>query len=296
MSRTVISTITRVVKPIMPHDSRFSHLRALWRIMLLLAGTLVLVIVQLFWVLLTAIVRFLLRRRGMSRHQSPVVRAWYSYCTWLSGVKVTVVNRRSLSRKQKIILSNHTSYLDILILGAYFDCFFVAKMDIAGWPVFGFLAKIGGTLFIQRQRQFIRNQLALLEKHLQARQSLLIFPEGTTNDGMSIQSFKSSLLNAAYNVPKAPLIQPVTILYTHMNGKKLETREECDRIAWYGDMTLAPHLWYVFRQKSIEAKIIIHPVIKITAENDAKTVTHQAREAIVEGFVHAHPVLQEKLA
>lgn len=270
--------------------NKLTHLRALLRILLLITGTAFLVLVQLVWVMLTSLVMAVLRLKP-SRHQSPVVRAWYSYCTWLSGVKVTVVNRRSLSRKQKIILSNHTSYLDILILGAYFDCFFVAKMDIAGWPIFGYLAKIGGTLFIQRQRQHIKKQLDLLETHLDARQSLLIFPEGSTNDGMSLLPFKSSLLNAAYNVKKPPLIQPISLIYTHMNGKKLETQAEYDLIAWYGEMTLAPHLWHVFRQKNIEAKIIIHPVIKISEENDAKTVTAQARQLIADGFAHAHPVL-----
>lgn len=268
--------------------NKLTHLRALLRVLLFVSGTLFLVLVQLVWALGT-MAGVAIFRSSMPKRQSPIVRAWYAYCVWLSGIKVTVVNRRNFSRKQKIILSNHTSYLDILILGAYFDCFFVAKIDIAGWPIFGFLAKIGGTLFISRQRQFIKNQLSLLETHLEAKQSLLIFPEGTTNNGMVVEQFKSSLLNAAFTVKKAPLIQPISLIYTHMNGVKLETQQDYDHVAWYADMFLAPHVWNVFRQKSIQAKIVVHPVIRLTPEMNAKEVTAQSYQAIVDGFKHAHP-------
>lgn len=269
--------------------NKLTHLRAFYRVVLLLVGTVILVLMQLVWALLMAI----LLLGKMPRRQSPIVRLWYMFGTWVSGAKVTVTNKRSLSRKQKIILSNHTSYLDILILGAAFDCFFVAKIDIAGWPIFGFLAKVGGTLFISRQRKFIKNQLALLETHLRAKQSLLIFPEGTTNNGMKVETFKSSLLNAAFNVEKPPVIQPVSLVYTRMNGRNLQTQEDYDHIAWYGDMVLAPHLWTLFRQKNIEAKIIIHPMIHITPDSNAKQITAQVQEKVIEGFVHAHPALQK---
>lgn len=267
---------------------KLTHLRALIRVLLFIAGTLFLVVIQLVWALGTAI--FMTRK---PRKQSPIVRLWYMYCVWLSGIKVTVANKRSLSKKQKIILSNHTSYLDILVLGAAFDSFFVAKIDIAGWPIFGFLAKVGGTLFISRQPRFIKQQLALLETHLRAGQSLLIFPEGTTNNGMKLQAFKSSLMNAAFAVEKPPVIQPVSLVYTRMNGKFLETQSDYDHIAWYDDMLLAPHLWNLFRQRSVEAKITIHSAIRITPDMDAKSVTKMAQDEIVEGFKHAHPALQK---
>lgn len=270
---------------------KLTHLRALIRVLLFVTGTLFLVILQMIWALGTAMGTAIIFRKPRGK-QSPIVRLWYMFCVWISGIKVTVANKRSLSKKQKIILSNHTSYLDILVLGAAFDSFFVAKIDIAGWPIFGVLAKIGGTLFISRQPRFIKQQLALLETHLNQGQSLLIFPEGTTNNGMKVETFKSSLLNAAFNAEKPPVIQPVSLVYTRMNGEYLETQEDYDKIAWYGDMLLAPHLWQVFRQRNIEAKITIHPAIRLTPDMDAKQVTALAQQKVVEGFKHAHPVLQ----
>lgn len=282
MSRIVTSTIINVAML-----NKLTHLRALLRVLLLIVGTFCLVLVQLVWALGTAV---LLSK--MPRRQSPIVRLWYMYCVWLSGVKVTVANKRSLSRKQKIILSNHTSYLDILILGAAFDCFCGEKRHCR-LADFRCIGKIGGTLFISGQRQFIKNQLTLLETHIKAKQSLLIFPEGTTNNGMTVQNFKSSLLNAAFTTDRRPIIQPISLVYTRMNGQFLHTQEDYDNIAWYGDMFLAPHLWNVFRQKSVEAKIIIHPAIRITDDMDAKKITALAQTQVVEGFQHAHPALQE---
>lgn len=258
-----------------------THLRALVRLLLLMVGTLGLVVVQLLWLAMQGFIP------GLPKKQSPVVRAWYAYVLWLSSIKVTVVNRRNLSRKQKLILSNHISYMDILVLGAYLDCFFVAKMDIAGWPVFGFLSKIGGTIFITRQRQHVKTQLALLQTHVNAGQSLLIFPEGTTSDGTHVQPFKSSLVNCAVDAEKPPLIQPVSVVYTHINGKKMNTRSDYDHVAWYGDMTLAPHLWQAFRQRGFKAKIVIHQTLHITEESTAKRLAEEAQHLVKEGFEHA---------
>lgn len=263
--------------------SNLTHLRALLRVLLMISGTMVLVIGQFGWLVVQGFIP------GLPKRQSPLVRAWYGYMLWLLGIKVTVVNRRNLSKKQKIILSNHISYMDILVLGAYFDCFFVAKMDIAGWPIFGFLAKVGGTVFITRQRQHVKTQLDLLQTHVDAGQSLLIFPEGTTSNGTLVKPFKSSLLNAAFNAKKPPVIQPVSLIYTHMNRKKMQTHRDYDHVAWYDDMTLVPHLWQALRQKSFTAKVVIHPTLHVTEENNSKQMAHDAHHLVKEGFDHAFP-------
>jgi len=269
--------------------NKLTHLRALIRVLSLVLGTIVLIVFQLLWMLPQA---FMVK---MTRRQSPIVRLWYRFVLFLLGIKVTVVNRRNLTKKQKIILSNHISYMDILVLGAYFDCFFVAKMDIAGWPIFGFLAKVGGTVFITRQRQHVLRQLELLQKHVDARQSLLIFPEGTTSDGTHVQNFKSSLLNCAFDAKKPPLIQPVSLIYTHMNGHKLQTQQDYDHVAWYGDMTLVPHLWRAFRQKKFNAKVIIHPTLKVNEETNPKKMAADAHALVNDGFIHAFPGKEEAL-
>jgi lyso-ornithine lipid O-acyltransferase len=255
-----------------------SYLRALRRIILFVVGTVLLVPVQLFFYLPLHVLRIL------PRNQSPLVRVWYRYMLWVFGVRVVLVNKRNLGKKQKIFLSNHISYLDIFILGAYFNCFFVAKSDIAGWPIFGSLAKIGGTLFITRERRFLKRQLELLANHLKAKQSLLIFPEGTTSNGQEILPFKSSLLNSVMEMKQKPFIQALTLVYTHMNDKKLITQEQFDQIAWYGDMTMPPHFGNLLRQKNFTARVIIHPPIHPNTESTPKSMTAEAHSQIKNSF------------
>ncbi|MDB5478272.1 MAG: 1-acyl-sn-glycerol-3-phosphate acyltransferase [Alphaproteobacteria bacterium] len=263
---------------------RFSHLRAVYRIFLFAAVTLVLVPLQLAWALPA------LLRGGNPKHQSPIVRLWYRTMLWILHIDMTIINRRVLDRGQKIFLCNHISYVDILVLGAYFDCFFVAKSDIADWPIFGFLSKVGGTIFISRQRQLVKTHLALLAGHVKSGQSLLIFPEGTTGDGREILPFKSSLLHAAFDAETALVIQPLSLAYIDMNGYSLVTQDKLDQIAWYGEMKLAPHFWNLFRQKHITAKVVIHPAIAVDAAHNSKTLCAAAHEQVKNGFSQISPV------
>lgn len=262
----------------MPNN--LTHLRAAVKFIAFITGTLVLVPFQLVWMLIF----------WYPRHQSPIVRLWFRYVRHLLNIQVTLVNKKMLSKKQKIFLGNHISYIDIIILGAAFDCFFVAKSDVASWPVFGFLSKIGGTIFISRQRAHIKNQLPLLKKHLDRGQSLYLFPEGTTSNGRSVLPFKSSLLNVLPLVRKKPVIQPVSLTYTHVNGNKMETQNDFDLMAWYGDMTMPPHLWNVFRQKSFHATITVHHAVPFHENDDIKALSTTVHDTVSQGFGKSLPI------
>jgi len=254
--------------------SKLAHLRAALKFAVFILGTLALVPFQLVYMLVV----------WRPRRQSPIVRAWFVFVRELLQIKVTLIDRKNLSRRQKIFLGNHISYLDIIVLGAAFDCFFVAKSDVASWPVFGFLSKIGGTIFISRQRTQIKNQIPLLKKHIERRKSLFLFPEGTTSNGRRVLPFKSSLLNVLPLLHKKPVIQPISLAYTHINGRHMATQEDYDTAAWYGDMTLAPHLWNVFKQQSLHATIYVHPKLGFYEVSDIKRLTAEIQEKVSEGF------------
>lgn len=273
----VLATIISTIINVMISTPDLSYARALMRACTLVAGTLILVPVQLLWMLGFALTT--------PRRQSPVVRLWYKFCLFVLRGSVTVVNRRQLLRRtQKIVLCNHIGYIDILVLGAVLDCFFVAKSDVADWPIFGFLSKVGGTVFVSRKRQLVKKQIEKLKNHLAAQQSLLIFPEGTSTNGFKVLPFKSSLLNVLDELRKPPAVQPITLLYTHLNSLPISTHEGMDKLAWYGDMTLGPHLWDLLRQKSFQAKIIIHPTLKISDELNVKQLVQAAHDAVNDGF------------
>jgi len=248
------------------------------RIFLLILITLVLLPLHLLWITPLIILRRLPRTQG------PFVTLWFRGLLLAFNIRVTVVNKKSLSKKQKIFLSNHISYIDILVLGAHFNGFFVAKSDIAHWPIFGFLSRVSGTLFITRERRFIKQQLKLLETHLKAKQSLIIFPEGTTGNGREILPFKSSLLNSVLEMKKKPVIQPLSLIYTKMNDKKLETQEEFDQIAWYGDMTMPPHFKNLLSQKSFNARVVIHPSIIAKEDSTPRSLSNEAFKEISSSF------------
>lgn len=248
------------------------------RILLFVILTLTLLPLHLIW-----IAPFILLGR-LPGYQNIFVTLWFRGLLWAFNIRVTIVNRKSLSRKQKIFLSNHISYIDILVIGAYFNGFYVAKSDIARWPVFGFLSRVSGTLFITRERRYIKEQLKLLETHLKAKQSLIIFPEGTTGNGREILPFKSSLLNSVLEMKKKPVIQPLSLIYTKMNDKKLETQEEFDQIAWYGDMTMPPHFKNLLMQKNFNARVIIHPSIIAREDSTPRSLSDEAHRAIKSSF------------
>jgi 1-acyl-sn-glycerol-3-phosphate acyltransferase len=253
-----------------------SHVLALIRAILFVLLTCVLVPIQLVWMVLFSLIR-------LPKRQSPIVRLWYRLVLKLMCAEVTVVNKSKLRRGQKIFLGNHISYVDILCLGAAFDCFFVAKIDVAGWPVFGFLSKIGGTIFISRARAAVKKQVNVMRRHIQAGQSLFLFPEGTSTNGFEVLPFKSSLLHVM-EMPQPPVAQPVTIQYTHLNGRRIDTSVKMDKLAWYGDMTLAPHLWSLFGQKSFKAKITLHQALSLSEEMNVKQLTLAAHEAVKSAF------------
>lgn len=137
-----------------------------------------------------------------------------------------------------LVVSNHLSYLDVLLISAAMPCFFVAKIEIGGWPFFGKAARMGGTIFVDRgnleSAMSVADQMA---ERLKVPVPLLLFPEGTTTDGVKMIRFHSRLIDPATSagVP----ITTTALRYVTESG--LEERELC----WYGDESFATHLWKV---------------------------------------------------
>jgi 1-acyl-sn-glycerol-3-phosphate acyltransferase len=139
-----------------------------------------------------------------------------------------------------LVVSNHLSYLDILVLSAAMPCFFVAKVEIGGWPFFGRASRIGGTIFVDRSSLASAKTVAeqMTERlKLSIPIPVLLFPEGTSTDGSSVLRFHSRLIDPATSIG-AP-ITTACVRYVIDGG--IEERELC----WYGDAAFTPHLWKV---------------------------------------------------
>lgn len=194
---------------------------------------------------------------------------------------------------QCLVVSNHVSWIDIVVLSAVAPLSFVAKREVASWPLFGWLAKLQRTVFVDRERRHSTgHSRGELETRLAAGDRVVLFPEGTSHDGASVLPFKSSFFAAA-TAPEIAIV-PVTLAYTQQRGLPL-TRRNRPRFAWYADMDLIPHLWGVFCAGPFTVQIIIHPALESEIGRDRKRACafaeHTIRQSLVSAL-HGRSVLE----
>ena len=207
----------------------------------------------------------------------PSIEKWlpvffHKMLLWLLSIEVEIVGETSRSRKGNLFISNHLSYLDIPILGSKFPLRFVAKSEVKSWPLFGFLAKKGRSIFIRRNKTDSFNQKNKILDLLTSGEKVFIFPEGTTSDGNRVLKFKSSSFSSVEN--QNFTIQPIVIVYSDLNGIPIN-RWLRPMIAWYGDMELKPHLFKLVGLMSIKAKLIyLEPVNTQNFENRKDLSNH----------------------
>lgn len=202
----------------------------------------------------------------------------------LLGVKVEVFGRVP-QHGPLLIASNHVSWLDIVVLSAIAPVSFVAKKEVAGWPLFGSLARLQRTVFVDRDRRHAtgtsRNEM---RERLAAGDIIVLFAEGTSGDGRTVLPFKTSFFGAA-EMPGV-LVQPVTLAYRGHRNLPM-TRRLLPSYAWYGDMELAPHLIGAVSAGPIEVAAVCHPPLSLTGEVNRKALARHAEDQVRRGLVLA---------
>jgi len=165
--------------------------------------------------------------------------------------------------KPGLLVSNHASWIDISILSSLTNISFIAKSEVSSWPIFGFLAKMQDTLFIERKSIKASKQKNEIKDILSKGKRLVLFPEGTSSDGNRVLNFKSSLFSVAEcdsNIEDVYAIQAITICYKGLNGLPM-SRSERPYLSWWGDMGLISHLWNMLSFKSADIIVIAHEPI-----------------------------------
>lgn len=205
---------------------------------------------------------------------------YHRLCCRIFGIEL-VVSGTIAAARPTLFVANHISYLDIEVLGATVETCFVAKREIAGWPFFGWLAKLQQTVFVERRARGVAGERDDLARRLDARANVVLFAEGTSSDGNRLLPFKSALFSVAERtVAGAPLtVQPVTIAYTRLDGTPLG-RSIRPFIAWYGDMELAPHLWFLLGLGRITATIQFHPPVTLATLGSRKALAAHCQQTI----------------
>jgi 1-acyl-sn-glycerol-3-phosphate acyltransferase len=192
-------------------------------------------------------------RYWLARLRAPITLERRSL--WLQGAARAILKVLDIKTQVEgqppmcgLVVSNHLSYLDIIIISATMPCFFVAKMEIDGWPFFGRAARSGGTIFLDRSSLASAMTVAeQMTERLKLPVPVLLFPEGTSTDGSQVLRFHSRLIDPAITAG-AP-IEAAGIRYVIEGG--VEERELC----WYGDEGFITHLWKVLGVKGFSAQL-----------------------------------------
>ncbi|HUY68081.1 MAG TPA: lysophospholipid acyltransferase family protein [Alphaproteobacteria bacterium] len=188
-----------------------------------------------------------------------VPRFFHRMVLGLLGLQVRT-HGTMLATAPVLYVANHSSYLDIPVLGSLIPAAFVAKEDVARWPLFGMLAKLQRTVFVDRRPSHAHDHGDDLRTRLGKGQSLILFPEGTSSDGLYVLPFKSGLFAAIeQKLPSGAhvAVQPVSIVCTELDGLPI-TRALRPYYAWFGDMTLIGHLWNAFRLGHFTVDVAFH--------------------------------------
>jgi lyso-ornithine lipid O-acyltransferase len=223
-----------------------------------------------------------LRRRWVATFP----RFYHRSCCHILGMRVRTIGRPAQARPM-LFAANHISYLDITVLGSLLDASFIAKSEVAGWPLFGWLARLQRSVFIDRRARSTPHQRDSIAARLAAGEALILFPEGTSGDGTRLLPFKSALFSVADHAASGPVtVQPVSIAYTRLDGIPLG-RVLRPFFAWYGSMSLAPHLWRLLGLGRLEIVVEFHPPTTLAACGSRKNLARYCEERIAEGLAAA---------
>ena len=171
-----------------------------------------------------------------------------------------------------LIVANHVGSPDIFILGSYFQVVFVSKEEVRDWPLIGFLADLGHTIFVNREKkQQVRETIFSIKDRLNSGLSVLLFPEARVTDGKDVYPFKSAHFEAAILSGKPVL--PVMIHYEDSENPK---------IAQWGNQTFIFHIIALLKNPKLKATITVFPLIP--SSHDRKDLSVKSHEPIQKSY------------
>jgi 1-acyl-sn-glycerol-3-phosphate acyltransferase len=194
-----------------------------------------------------------------------------------------------------LIVSNHTSWLDIPVLSAVAPVSFVAKKEVGSWPFVSALARLQRTVFVDRTRRTaVGETTGEMARRLAEGDALVLFAEGTSTDGNRVLPFRSSLFAAAKPGGAAGgpadagtrpvVVQSVSIVYQRLHGVPLG-RADRPLVGWYGDMAMQSHAWELLQAGPLDVVVRIGPPVPLDDFADRKELADRTETAVREGVV-----------
>ena len=217
-------------------------------------------------------------------------RVYWSTMCRLLGLRVRMIGprlrRHTTDGRPIVYVSNHSSWLDILVLGGRLEACFIAKEEVAGWPLVGWIAKLGRSVYVRRQRTSTARERDDMRERLAAGDSLILFPEGTTSDGSRVLPFRSAFLSVA-ELPvtadgRPPLVQPVSVVYDRL-AYLPAGRAQRPLFAWYGDMDIGSHFWRLAQHRGLRATVLLHAPVDPQNFPSRKALAQATWAAVADG-------------
>lgn len=248
------------------------HLRAAGVALLLLAWTVLLIPVQ---------AAALALRSPLSR---VVPKLYHRGVSRTIGIDIHVAGCRA-GAPPTLYVCNHASYVDIIVLSCVLDAAFVAKAEVAGWPLFGLLAKLARSVFVVRRASRSERHRDEIRRRLQDGDSLILFPEGTSSDGNRVLPFNSTFFAVAQRpLGGGPLaVQPVSLAYTGFRNLPMSRRER-PWATWYGDTALFGHLWRLMGLGGVRVDVWLHEPVTIESHGSRKALARACETAVADGL------------
>jgi 1-acyl-sn-glycerol-3-phosphate acyltransferase len=218
-------------------------------------------------------------RLGYRQGQRLVPKMYHRILRALLGIKITIQESPS-SHRPLLVVANHSSWLDIVVISSFLPAVFVARHDAASWPIFGWLAQLQRSIFVNRdQRRQVHAAINCIADALASGEVVVIFPEGTSTDGTDVSPFRSALIGAVHETLRraghlpAIFIQPVSVTYVGANRRlAIWARED--------EIELVPHLLQVIRLQRIDVALAWGDPIPADMSSDRKALTKQLEGAI----------------
>jgi 1-acyl-sn-glycerol-3-phosphate acyltransferase len=234
------------------HRGIVRRLRAIRRALIVTIWTAIALVIQSVLVLLPG-----------PAHRS-FARFYWSVVCMLIGLHVRMIGaiaHRTDDGRPVVFVSNHSSWLDVAVLGGRLPGCFIAKEEVGKWPVISTIARLGRTVYVRRTRGSTGRERDDMVARLKDGDNLILFPEGTTSDGSRVLPFRSAFLSVAElpSTPsgRTPIVQPISVVYDRLAG--LPTgRAARPLFAWYGDMDIATHFWRLAQHQGLRATVLLH--------------------------------------
>ncbi len=229
---------------------------------------------------------FALARNKTLARRLPVI--WHRLALKIIGVRV-IVHGEVPKNRPLLIVANHVSWSDIMVLGSVMELCFIAKSEVGTWPGIKWLARLQRTVFVDREkRNHAGKQADSIAARLAEGDAMVLFAEGTTGDGHRLQPFKSALFGALHGALKHTddeqmTVQPVALGYTRLHGLPLGRLHQA-RAAWPGDVELGPHLLTFLQHGAYDVEVVFGQPAEFSAETNRKSIAQEMQVEVRQNF------------